>query len=63
MSNQFNTEGMANSNSIDQIAYQPSPKINSNNFQRSKYYSAIKTGMKHMNPTEMRNSFLARPKA
>ena len=41
----------------------PSPKNNTARFQRTKYYSAVKTGMKHMNPATMRESFLRPPRA
>ena len=51
-----------NSESVDRQSYIPSPKIHTNQFIRSKYFSAIKTGMKHMNPKEMRQSFLEQPR-
>jgi len=30
-------------------------------YNREKYYSALKTGFKHMNPSEVTSSFLANP--
>jgi hypothetical protein len=30
-------------------------------YNREKYYSALKTGFKHMNPNEVTSSFLALP--
>ena len=36
--------------------------MHTSHFIRSKYFSALKTGMKHMNPRQMRQSFLAPPR-
>jgi len=42
-------------------SYLPSPKRNTSKFIRSKYFSALKTNMQHLNQENMKESFLMQP--
>jgi len=41
----------------------PTSGNNARRYNRDKYYSALKTGFKHMNPADAKKSFLLPPKA